>query len=170
MKRMLSSPYRCTWAKLLCCVSRPSLPWPLLPPHAHHTLPRLLITQAGTPANDQKNVFGLCFTLRAFAAAMSPNPELQRPFMAPLRINDGSVFYSFTTNNYKLHFFESPSGIKIIMNTSANVGDCREALQYIYDSLLCELVIKNPLYVPGHPFESELFTTKLNLFIASSGL
>lgn len=90
--------------------------------------------------------------------------------MAPLRINDGALFYSFTTNNYKLHFLESLSGIKIIMNTSANVGDCRDALAYIYDSLFCELVLKNPLYVPGHPIDSELFATRLKAFIGSSGL
>jgi hypothetical protein len=32
---------------------------------------------------------------------------------APLRIGDGCSFRSFTTNNYKLHALESPSGLKV---------------------------------------------------------
>ena len=31
---------------------------------------------------------------------------------APLRIGEASTFHSFCTNNYKLHFMESPSGLK----------------------------------------------------------
>lgn len=30
----------------------------------------------------------------------------------PRKIGEGSRFNSFTTNNYKLHFYETPSGIK----------------------------------------------------------
>lgn len=32
---------------------------------------------------------------------------------APLRIGEACTFHSFRTNNYKLHFLESPSGLKV---------------------------------------------------------
>ncbi len=31
----------------------------------------------------------------------------------PRKIGQGCMFYSFTTNTYKMHFLESPSGIKV---------------------------------------------------------
>ena len=35
---------------------------------------------------------------------------------APLKIGDSCTFRSFRTNNYKLHFLESPSGLKVYMS------------------------------------------------------
>jgi hypothetical protein len=35
------------------------------------------------------------------------------PLGAPRKIGEGCRFHSFTTNTYKLHFLESPSGIKV---------------------------------------------------------
>ena len=32
---------------------------------------------------------------------------------APLRVGEACSFRSFRTNNYKLHFLESPSGFKV---------------------------------------------------------
>ena len=37
----------------------------------------------------------------------------KQPVGAPMRVGEGCGFQSFKTNNYKLHFFESPSGIKV---------------------------------------------------------
>ena len=39
----------------------------------------------------------------------SENKELGKP----LQIGGACSFYSFCTNNYKLHFFEAPSGVKV---------------------------------------------------------
>lgn len=50
-----------------------------------------------------------------------PGPNVPTTFMLlcrsvalgqPRKIGEGSRFNSFTTNNYKLHFYETPSGIK----------------------------------------------------------
>lgn len=35
------------------------------------------------------------------------------PLGTPRKIGQGCTFYSFTTNTYKMHFLESPSGIKV---------------------------------------------------------
>ncbi len=89
------------------------------------------------PEDDQKNMFGLLFALRTFAAALDPirygegvskattvirnpstltsiNNSANKPALGEsFRIGDGCSFHSFRTNNYKLHFMESPSGFKV---------------------------------------------------------
>lgn len=96
---------------------------------------------------------------------------------APLKIGQACTFKSFRTNNYKLHFMESPSGVKvygvpllnatmlcgtvsisfahamqIVFNTDQSVGNLADCLAYIYSNLYVEYVLKNPLYDPGQPF------------------
>jgi trafficking protein particle complex subunit 1 len=93
----------------------------------------------------------------------------------PRRIGQGCQFYSYKTDVYKMHFFESPSGMKVsaallrcphcasaprlttctqmVLNTSSDVGNLKEALGYIYDDVFVEFVVKNPLYNPGEPFQ-----------------
>jgi hypothetical protein len=41
----------------------------------------------------------------------------------------------------------------MVLNTSPDVGDLREAMAFIYDELFVEYVVRNPLYVPGQPFK-----------------
>lgn len=44
-------------------------------------------------------------------------PREEKPQLgAPLRIGEACGFYSFRANNYKLHFFESASGLKVSVN------------------------------------------------------
>lgn len=50
--------------------------------------------------------------------APPPAPSVRRSpakqqMGAPLRIGDGCAFQSFRTSAYKLHFLESPSGLKV---------------------------------------------------------
>ncbi|KAK9904240.1 hypothetical protein WJX75_007479 [Coccomyxa subellipsoidea] len=83
---------------------------------------------------------------------MDPRTDTKTQLGAPLRIGESCTFRSFRTNNYKLHFLESPSGIKIVLNTDSNARDLRDNLSYIY-GLYVEYVMKNPLYTPGEPFK-----------------
>jgi hypothetical protein len=67
-------------------------------------------------------------------------------------IGDLPTFSSFRTNNYKLHFLESPSGLKLLLVTDPTVGNLADQLNHIYSALFVELVAKNPLYTPGDAF------------------
>jgi len=126
---------------------------------------------AGTALDDQKMMFGLFFSLKTFAAAMDPKVSDSKPQLgAPLNIGTSCSFRSFRTNNYKLHFMESPSGVKIVFNTDQNVGNLQDHLAYIYNNLYVEYVMKNPLYEPGQPFRYELFANGLNRYIKSLGI
>lgn len=42
---------------------------------------------------------------------------------------------------------------QMVLNTSPDVGDLREVMNYIYEEIYVEYVVRNPLYVPGQPFK-----------------
>ncbi|KXN67527.1 hypothetical protein CONCODRAFT_80103 [Conidiobolus coronatus NRRL 28638] len=46
---------------------------------------------------------------------------------------------------YKLHYFETLSGIRLVMCTDPGVNSMKDALKYIYQHFFVEFVIKNPL-------------------------
>lgn len=100
---------------------------------------------------------------------MDPKGE-GKPLGTQFRIGEACSFHSFRTNNYKLHFFESLSGIKIVLNTDNEVGDLRSQLANLYQTVFVEYAVKNPLYVPGQPIEYELFANRLNSYIRSLGI
>ncbi|XP_057282933.1 trafficking protein particle complex subunit 1-like [Pezoporus wallicus] len=79
------------------------------------------------------------------------------------RRRDG--FLSFHTSRYRLHYYETPSGLRLVLNTDLGVSSAREALQHIYSNLFVDLVTKNPLCPPRAPVQSELFRARLDAFI-----
>jgi len=115
-------------------------------------------------------LFGLFFSLKTFAAAMDPKPEVKSQLGAPLRIGEVCSFHSFKASNYRLHFLESPSGLKMVLNTDEHARDCRELLQAVYANIFVEYVSKNPLYVPGQPFNYAYFTGALNKYLKQVGI
>lgn len=106
--------------------------------------------------DDHKLMFGLVFSLKSFTAKLDPTDS-----------PGGCSFHAFKTNTYKLSYFETPSGIKIILVSDPRTGDLRDALRYIYTNIYVEYVVKNPLYAPGEPFACELFTTTLDAYVKS---
>ena len=49
--------------------------------------------------------------------------------MSPVDVSEG--FQCYRTSKYKLNYFETPSGIKFVMNTDLNAPNVRELLQQI---------------------------------------
>ncbi|MEQ2169246.1 hypothetical protein GOODEAATRI_023116, partial [Goodea atripinnis] len=45
-------------------------------------------------------------------------------------------FLSFQTSKYRLHYYETPSGLKFVMNTDLSVSNARDTLQHIYSNVL----------------------------------
>lgn len=109
--------------------------------------------QAGISKEEEfKLMYGMLFSIRSFVSKMSP-----------LDMKDG--FLSFQTSRYKLHYYETPTGIRLVMNTDLSVPNCRETLQQIYSTLYVDLIVRNPLCVLGESLQSELFNSKLDSFI-----
>ena len=44
-------------------------------------------------------------------------------------------FLSFQTSKYRLHYYETPSGLKFVLNTDLSVSNARDALQHIYSNV-----------------------------------
>ncbi|KAG8141051.1 hypothetical protein E2320_003655, partial [Naja naja] len=71
------------------------------------------------------------------------------------------------TSKYKLHYYETPSGLKVVMNTDLGVGNIQEILHQIYSYIYVEYVVKNPLCGLNESIQSELFRNKLDSFVRS---
>jgi len=131
--------------------------------------------KSGLPQDEEfKLMYGMIFSLKSFVQRMSPSD-----------MRDG--FLNFKTSKYKLHLYETATGLKFVLLTDLNVGNIRDNLQTIYSQIYVEYVVKNPLecqLIPpvtnpvkqkgqplpppdSSPIESELFSTKLDEYVRS---
>uniref|UniRef100_A0A8K9XED8 Trafficking protein particle complex subunit n=1 Tax=Oncorhynchus mykiss TaxID=8022 RepID=A0A8K9XED8_ONCMY len=79
--------------------------------------------QAGISKEEEfKLMYGMLFSIRSFCSKMSP-----------LDMKDG--FLTFQTSKYKLHYYETATGIKIIMNTDLGVPNAKDILHQIYSTV-----------------------------------
>ncbi|EPS27316.1 Transport protein particle subunit bet5 [Penicillium oxalicum] len=104
--------------------------------------------------DDSKLVFGTVFSLRNMVRKLG---------------GDDDNFVSFSTSQYKLHYYETPTNIKFVMLTDTKSPSMRIALQQIYINLYVEYVVKNPLSPVEHPggigVNNELFEESLEQFV-----
>uniref|UniRef100_H3C6E0 Trafficking protein particle complex subunit n=1 Tax=Tetraodon nigroviridis TaxID=99883 RepID=H3C6E0_TETNG len=111
--------------------------------------------QAGISKDEEfKLMYGMLFSIRSFVSKISPSD-----------MKDG--FLSFQTSKYRLHYYETPSGLKFVLNTDLSVSNARDTLQHIYSDLYVEFIVKNPVGVSAHSLDSELFSSRLEAFIKS---
>ncbi|XP_058875848.1 trafficking protein particle complex subunit 1-like isoform X1 [Acipenser ruthenus] len=109
--------------------------------------------QAGISKDEEyKLMYGMLFSIRSFVNKMSP-----------LDMKDG--FLTFQTSKYKLHYYETPSGVKVVMNTDLGVPNCRDTLHQIYSTIYVEYIVKNPLCSMNEAIQSDLFCSKLDSFV-----
>lgn len=64
-------------------------------------------------------------------------------------------------DHYTLHILEVPSGLTFALFTAVGVGDLRDELWGLY-RLYVELVVKNPEFTVGRPFQFDSFLQGLN--------
>ncbi|KAG8186914.1 hypothetical protein JTE90_022881 [Oedothorax gibbosus] len=111
--------------------------------------------QAGMSRDEEmKLMYGLIFSLKSFVVKLSP-------------VDCKEGFLNFKTSKYKLNFYETGSGLKLIMNTDVNATNVRELLQKIYREVYVEYVVKNPEVKLGKEITSEVFQVKLDKLVRS---
>ena len=108
----------------------------------------------GDETTEHKTLFGLFFTLKDFARQLDPTGGE----------HGACNFYAFTTNNYKLHYFETATGIRMMLTTDVRAGDLQAIMRHIYANIYVEYVVKNPALSPLEPFESAAFDEALDAY------
>lgn len=102
-------------------------------------------------------MYGMLFSLKSFVSKISP-----------LDPKEGFLYYK--TSKYTLHYFETPSGLKFVLNTDNASQNARELLQQLYREVYLEYVVKNPLCKLNEPIQSELFKLKVDELFKKSPL
>ncbi|KAJ3278657.1 Trafficking protein particle complex subunit 1 [Borealophlyctis nickersoniae] len=103
---------------------------------------------------EAKLVYGVVFSLRNLINKLTPK-------------QGSEGFTSYRTNVYKLHYFETASGLRFILNTDPHMDSMRDTLRSIYSNIYVEFVTKNPLQPFDTPIKNDLFKTSLNRFMRS---
>lgn len=108
---------------------------------------------------EAKLLYGMLFSIKSFVNKLSPTD-----------MKDG--FLSYKTSKYRLNYYETPTGVKFVMNTDTTVTHpiVRDLLKSIYGQIYVEYAVKNPMYILGQPIESELFGVKLDELVRGSPL
>lgn len=101
-----------------------------------------------------KLMYGMIFSIKSLLSRLSTSSKKEG-------------FVGYKTSKYKLHFFETATGLKFVLNTDISVGNLSEALWHIYSKIYVEYVVKNPLCKPGEWITSDLFSSELDSYIQS---
>jgi len=108
-------------------------------------------------ADDAKLIFGVVFSLRNMVQKIG---------------GADNNFISYRTNEYKLHYLETPTKLKFVMLTDTKTSNLRLQLHQIWSMLYVEYVVKNPLSPIEHPgglgVVNELFEASLDRFVMVS--
>ena len=131
---------------------------------------------------EHKLMFGFLFSLKQLVGKMSP--KKYAPCFTPRKkgvafasdathvsnlrvVSRGGGFHACSTSAYRLHYFETASGLRFVLTTDLAAVDMREALRHIYAQIYVECLTKNPLYTTGEPISCPLFTQTLDRFTQS---
>ncbi|KAF7994797.1 hypothetical protein HCN44_004269 [Aphidius gifuensis] len=108
-----------------------------------------------TNEEESKLMYGMLFSIKSFVNKISP-----------LDPKEGFLYYK--TSKYTLHYLETPTGLKFVLNTDNQSQNVRELLQQLYSQVYLEYVVKNPICPMNEPIQSELFKLKVDELMKKS--
>ncbi|EUB63723.1 Trafficking protein particle complex subunit 1 [Echinococcus granulosus] len=105
------------------------------------------LKMTNTKENEAKLIQGMLIGLKAVCSKLSP-------------LENGIHSLSYKTNKYRLHYFEGPTGLKIVLTSDAASSPVLQDLENVY-RMYVEYVVKSPGYDPSVAVASTLFFQKL---------
>ncbi|CAH8498553.1 unnamed protein product [Schistosoma bovis] len=103
--------------------------------------------------NDLKLMRGMLIGLKGFCQKISPlDYEINR--------------FSYVTNTYRLHFYETPTLMKIVLTTDNSCAPMNDELEGIFQ-IYTKYVSQNPLIKSEGPIKSQVFSEKLDQYVQS---
>ena len=97
-------------------------------------------------------MFGLLHSLKSFVNALNPEK---------LDALDSEPMQSYTTKGYRLHLFETLSGLRFVLTTDPNVDSVQDVLRQAF-TLYADLVVKNALYSIGDAIDCQQFVAAVD--------
>ncbi len=91
------------------------------------------LPDTATKEDRERLLFGLLFSMRRSVARMSP-------------CGKPSQLSCYTTNSYKMHFYQSPTGYMFALFTTVTKGSLRDKLKQYFNQVFLPDVVMNPLY------------------------
>lgn len=79
-------------------------------------------------------MYGMLFSIKSFVAKISP-------------LDPKCGFLCYKTSKYALHYYESLTGVKFILNTDITTKNVRDLLQQLYKEVRCLFIVFLKLYL-----------------------
>ena len=126
--------------------------------------------------DDAKLVFGTVFSLRNMVRKLGgeedkydfPGQQTRQKNNRTTGLTTHSSFVSYSTSQYKLHYYETPTNIKFVMLTDLKSPSMRLALQQIYINLFVEYGMSSPSQRPRPCPTVAYCHMSTNVFVDSS--
>ncbi|BAM39222.1 uncharacterized protein TOT_010000682 [Theileria orientalis strain Shintoku] len=113
--------------------------------------------------NYEKLLLGFLTGLTSFSKTICETNDLRDPEGLSV-----AHFNVCSTHQFKIHYFETITGYKLVCLTSCDFPNLEETLKSIYVDLLNNLVLANPTYVVGSCITSSEFELIVRRTILSS--
>uniref|UniRef100_A0A914CZE1 Trafficking protein particle complex subunit n=1 Tax=Acrobeloides nanus TaxID=290746 RepID=A0A914CZE1_9BILA len=111
--------------------------------------------QSGMPREEEyKLVYGMLLSLRSFAGKLTTKSQ------------GTQLVKSYRTSVYKMNYMETPTGLKMVVNTDPDAFEIPELLRSLYQ-VFVETVLKNPLIEISQEITSEMFHSQLDKIVRS---
>ncbi|ODV86472.1 hypothetical protein CANARDRAFT_22363 [[Candida] arabinofermentans NRRL YB-2248] len=99
--------------------------------------------------NVSKLLFGTLFSLRKISISLTSAPASETTddevFSSHTSLNKFNELKSFQTLNYKVHFYETLTGLKFLVVTDPTIRDLQLELRNIYENHYLNYVVRNQL-------------------------
>ena len=105
-------------------------------------------------------MFGLLFSLKDLVNSFS---------QSQLDVLEREPFHSYATDEYKLHYFETATGLRFVLTTDPKVGRKTELLKAVYRKYI-DTWVKSPFYRRRAPIDSAAFAEQLDALLSSQSI